>query len=260
MSWTREPLLHFLLFGAIVVALEGPGPVMDDERRVITVDAAVEADIDAQLRQTLGRAPSSEERHAAIGRWVRTEMLAREAARRGLAEGDAVVRSRLSRKMAMVLAASEIPDDPDDATLHAWYAAHADRYRVDARLTVRQLLASTESEAEALRLQLEAGADPRDIEARDPPGGPVLRSRTPERLAELFGSDWVDGLEDDWRVLQSQHGWHVARVESRVVGGQVPFEDARARVLLHWRTARAVEAEELAIDALSTAWEVEGWP
>jgi hypothetical protein len=259
-SWAREPLVHFLLFGALVVALGGPEVDEPEAPRRIVVDDVLAADLEAQLHNTLGRAPTADELHEAVGRWVRTEMLAREAFRRGLAQGDAVVRNRLATKMARVLAASEIPDEPDEATLRAWYDADPGRYRVDERLTLRQLLVASEPEAEDLRLELEAGMDPRDVEGLPPPGGPVLRARTPERLAALFGEAWVAGLDDRWRVLPSSHGWHVVRVESRVEGGPILFADARARVQLHWRSAQDAAAEAAAIAQLSSTWEVDGWP
>jgi hypothetical protein len=254
--WLREPLLHFVAFGLIVFALQRPP---DDPRRVV-VDDAVIAELTRQARSTLEREPTPDDVDHAVRRWVREEMLVREARARGLDRGDPMLRRHLAEKMGFVLAATEVPDAPPDAELRALYAQHRDEFRVEPRLTLRHLVPA---EADAVLARLQAGEDPRGIDAPTP-GGPVLRGRTPSRLAQVYGEPFAAGLEsaplDAWHRRTSPHGVHLVRIEARTDGRDVGFEEARERLLARWMRQRLATVEAEADAAIEGRYEVVGWP
>lgn len=271
----KQPLVQFLAFGVVVVTAQvwwgaGPGASLPSEgdESVIVVDEALRAMLERQLRATLDREPVAGELDDAIEAWVRSEVLVRSARSRGLQEGDATIRAHLARKMAYLLEASEVVQDPPDAELEALYDAMADRWRLDTRVTVRQVFVAGVDElaargAEGLAEALRAGADPVTLASDPAPGGPVLRSRTPERLMELFGGDFAEAVLDAeigaWQVVLGIEGHHVVSVLERREGRSLTFDEARARVLAHWRRTRSEALADRAFEELRGTYDIRGW-
>lgn len=254
MAWWRDPLVHFLGFGLIVTAIEilrggAPAAAPEQERLVYVDTAAIRAD----FAVAAGRPPSDAEARAAIDDWVRTEVMVREARALGLDRDDAVVRARLAQKMVYVVNAVQAPPEPDEATLRARWEAERETFVRPEVLTLRQLFVPDRPAAEALAGHWQAGEDPRSL-ARSlpaPPGGPVLRRRTPERLAEVYGrafADQVSSLQEGVpAVVRSDLGWHVVAVVERTGGRAPTYEEARGRLVQGAKAAWMAQATEAAV-------------
>lgn len=132
----RQPLLHFLLLGGLLLAAERsweatrPGAVWIDE-------ATVE-DLRAQWRRDTGRWPETAELQASLRRQIDEELLLREALRLGLDSKDAVARRQLLANLRFALGTEDAPaTGPDDEAL----LAEARRLDLPARdLVVRRRL------------------------------------------------------------------------------------------------------------------------
>lgn len=269
----REPLVHFLLFGALVVGFEvawsDAAPVGDEA--VIELTAAQTTSITAAWTSTHGEPPTSEELDRELRRWLDEEILVREARRLGLDRDDPVVRAHLAEKMAWLTTTLAGPTEPSEAELRALYEQTLDRYRLESRVTLRQLYVDgLDGEAERRAAELldrwRAGGDPRELiaVADPPPGGPVLRGRTPERLTDLHGAAFAESVfalqEGDLTALPSTSGWHVVQVEALQIGRQLDFEEARDRVAVRWRSEHLQGATDRAMDELRRRYTVRGWP
>ncbi len=269
MTALRDPLVHFLAFGVLVFVAQGVLGGGADER-VIDVTPAVLTSLEKGLEQTLGRAATPEELTVAVDRWLGEEMLVREARARGLHRGDAVIRPRLAQKMAFLLEAREAPAEPGEAQLRLLLDEQREAFRVRGAITLRQLFfgpGPTGHEASRRALDsLQAGASREQIEATasPSPGGPVLRGRSQERLAELFGPAFAAAVAEQapeqWTQHESTHGWHLTRIEARRAGRLLTFEEARGRLVARWRRERTKEAAAAARSALVEVYEVRGWP
>lgn len=295
-SLLREPLVHFLLLGLLVFGadtlLAGDGeraeqiphaaspqadgvatnaPATPPPTATITIDEAVLTDLRRRLEVTRGRPPADGELEEAVDHWIRDEVLVREARRLGLDRGDATIRAHLVDKMAYVHRTGEADATPDEAELRAFYDAHAERYARDDRVTVRQLFVSADApdatERAARLAQRVADGEPFESVAADadpPPGGPVLRGRTAERLVELYGDAFSErattAAEGVWTTVDSPLGVHVIRVEERTLGGALPFEQVRTRVAAHWQRTRTAEGAREAFEEARSRYEVVGWP
>ena len=97
----REPLLHFLLLGALLFwlygalnrgALDAPGEIVVDRARV--------ENIAAQFQRTWQRPPTAQELQGLIDSWVREEVYYREGLAQHLDRDDPVVRRRVAQKLA----------------------------------------------------------------------------------------------------------------------------------------------------------------
>jgi len=261
-----------MLIGVVVFGLEvlltgtplPPNAAEDPSHIIVTPEIVSEQT--TNLSKTLGRAPSSAELQRVMEQWIQTEVLAREARAVGLDRNDAVVRNRLANKMTYVHRSIEVAPRPTDQQLRNLFESNSEDYRIETQLTLRQLYTGAdESLARQLRESWLAGEDPRQLadQALTPPGGPVLRGRTPERLAELFGDSFSDSvltLEDEPKVLASNRGWHVVRVESRRSERQLTFEQAKDRLAIRWQNEWIRTASDKATSDIIKRYRVTGWP
>ncbi len=255
----REPLVHFLVAGAAIVAVHArvaPAPP-----REIVVTAAVVRALRAEQRGRDGVPQTPAEEAAMLQRFVDNEVLYREALARGLDRGDLIVRRRLIQKMAFVSEGLEPVPEPTDAELESYLAAHAERWAVADRVSLTQVFASADRHgahldavAAALRERLAAGADPTTL--GDPfLHGRELRLRSERELAALFGPTFaaraVALAEGAWsEPLRSSYGLHLVRVTARRPGGLPRLAEVREAVARDWREERRAAADRAALDRL----------
>ncbi len=135
----REPLLHFLLLGAVLFAAHGMlsrGGGGEPGRIVVTQDQIESmARLFARARQ---RAPSDAELQGLIRGHVREEVLYREGLALGLDRDDPVIRRRVAQKLEFVTE-GDAAVEPDDGQLQAYLDAHRELFAVEPRFTFRQI-------------------------------------------------------------------------------------------------------------------------
>lgn len=254
-GWAREPLVHFLALGAaLYVGLTWGGVPIDPSSRVIAVDAARKAQLALAFEQVMGRAPTDAELDARIERYVREEVLYREALRLGLDADDAVVRQRMVAKMDMTASAAAEIAEPDEAALRAFFKANQARYAGTRAASFEQRLFSDEQAARA------AMADPGPSRSASLP---AAMDKAPQReIAARFGQQFAEGLADipadgKWHgPIPSGFGWHIVRVTGRSAAAP-DFEMLRARIANDWRSAQIAAREERAYAILRSAYRVD---
>ena len=255
----RDPLTHFLIGGALIFAFFAwRGEEADPASRTISVDRQVQAQIALDFERTLQRAPTDAELDALIARWVREEVLYREALRLGFDAGDPVVRRRLAKKMDFLAASSAQAAEPTGAELERWYRANGARYAEDTRLSFDQVFHAERPPADARPSAL---GDWRTL--GDPSSLPEsLDSRDMAQVAAMFGRDFakrIAGLEpgSGWTgPLASGVGWHFVRLR-KVEPGKIPaLSQVRGRAVEDWRQDTAQAREEAAYRVLRDAYRV----
>ena len=262
-GWTREPLVHFLVAGALVFAFFAlRGNEVDPASRVIDVDRETQAQIALGFERMMSRPPTDAELAGLIENYVHDEVLYREAIRLGFDRDDAIVRRRLAQKMDMAASARAETEIPSDATLKDWYNNHSAKFAEETRYSFDQLWFSDEAAAKAAMDGLEAGADwaklgerislPPSMEGED-------RREVGDTFGELF-LDALDGLEPGqaWHgPVASGLGWHAVRLRARVPGKIPPFENIREDVENDWRSATIEDRRDKAYQVLRDAYRVE---
>ncbi|MFZ9396591.1 MAG: peptidyl-prolyl cis-trans isomerase [Erythrobacter sp.] len=260
--WTREPLVHFLLAGALIYAFFAwRGEEADPASRSITVDRAQQAQLALVFERTMGRAPTDSELDAQIGRFVRDEVLYREALRLGLDQGDAVVRRRMAQKMDMLASARAEAYQPTEAELRSWYSEHGARFAADARYSFDQLWFDSEAAAAAARVRLASGAAWQGLgQAISLP--PSARSMPHDEVTARFGIQFAEGLAalepgERWHgPIPSGLGWHMVRLSAREAGTVPPFDELRDAVEQDWRSSTMAARKEAAYRLLRDAYRV----
>ena len=119
-GWRREPLVHFVVLGAILFALaQWRGGGAGANAIVITpgqVDAMV-----ATFTRTWQRPPTDEELKGLIDDSVREELAVREAVALGLDRDDTVIRRRLRQKVEFIVEGEVDATPVTDAELQAYF-------------------------------------------------------------------------------------------------------------------------------------------
>ncbi len=251
-SLLREPLVHFLVLGLLIFAVDYYMRPPADSRRTINVDAKVENTLVTLFKDGQGREPTQEEVDRLVKRWLLNEIYYREALALGLDQGDAMIRSRLVLKMRDVLLNNLVLDPPSDDTLRAWFEANRKRYDTPKRYDIVQFLVAdaksgSRQQAEKL-LPVSSGGDT----VPEAYANAVRRytGRTRENIADLFGdsfaSDLLDRADAGWRVIGSRKGWHIARVEAVHPAVAADFKKMKLQVKADYgeaqRTIAAFEA------------------
>jgi len=247
----REPLVHFLLIGALLFA--GLTVVRSLRRPVVQIDAQDLNQLAAYWEIQMQRPPSKAELRSIIHDRIDEELLAREALRLGLDKGDMIVRRRLAQKMAFATDDTAVAAEPTEAALRAYYAKTADRYATPVRVAFQQAFFSGDrphggaekAAAQALERAEEGGR-------ADPTGDPFLfplayDDVSAQDLLRDYGSAFVKTLQTapvgTWQgPVLSPYGWHLVKVTSRHRGADLSFESVRDQVRDAYLTERRTEA------------------
>ena len=147
----REPLVHFLLLGAAIFAaysLVSKSSSGEPGRIVITQGQL------ASMREgfilTRQRQPTREEWEGLIRDRVREEVYYREALALGMDKDDTIIRRRLQQKMEFVSNDVAAQAQPSDTELSAYLQAHPDSFRVEKKVTFRQVFLNPEKRGKSL--------------------------------------------------------------------------------------------------------------
>lgn len=238
----REPLLHFLLLGALLFVLYNfvSGARGGADRRIVITNATV-AGLVQNFMGTWQRAPTPSELKGLVSDRIREEVLYRDGVDMGLERDDIVIRRRVLQKLDIISEESADQQTPSDAALQAWLKDHADRYAQPAILDFDQVLfdpvrhgARLKSDLDAALAQLRAGADPAKLGDRGLL--PVHVASSPQdSVVRDFGEEFALALPKSpvgqWQgPVRSGYGAHLVRLNRLVPGRPSTLGEVRASV------------------------------
>jgi hypothetical protein len=250
--WLREPLVHFLILGALLFLVfnwrGGGGP---GSNRIVITPGQIDS-MAAGFARTWQRPPTDQELKGLVDDYVREEMATREAMALGLDRDDTIIRRRLRQKLEFVAEDTIDAAPPTDADLQAWMAQHPETFRVEPQVAFRQVYlspdkhgSSLEADAERLLAQLTAGGPRVDIETL---GDTLMVPREVERttradVARLFGEEFAAAVlkvePGQWTgPLNSGYGLHFVLVSERQEGRTPALAEVRPLVEREFLSAR----------------------
>ena len=259
-----RPLLRFLLVGGLLFALDlahapaaAPRPSaapLDDDALLVQEafargfqrsDDVVRRRLAQNLRFTRPDDARSE------------DALVEEAIRLGMHESDLVVRRRLAQKMRLLLAEPAREQEPSEAELADYLAAHAERFTEPERITLTQLFFDSRARAEAALAALEAGAALPESLGDALPLPRELPPHSGAELAARFGPAFAEaalqGPDARWfGPVPSAYGHHLLRVSARTPAHRSELATVRSELreaLLAERADAAVRAGIAALRA-----------
>ncbi len=242
----REPLVHFLLLGAVIFLLAGRvrGGRVGSGDKIVVTQSQIES-IVVGFSRTWMRPPSQEELQGLVDDFVREEVFYREAKAMGLDQDDVIVRRRMRQKFEFL--AEDLlgrTGPPTDQELEAYLRQHADRYSEEPSFRFEHIFFSREkrgasagAEATAMLARLRSKSAI-DIEKL---GDAFLLPSQFEKTsagetARLFGEKFTNELTKTqlgtWAgPIESSYGLHLVRVNARIPEVAPPLANVRESVL-----------------------------
>ena len=255
-SLWREPLLWFVVLGALVFAadliLHPPGK----DERVITVTKALRQSFIDNFDEDKERVPSDAELQKMIESWVASEILYREGKALKVDLGDDTIRDRIAYKLQLLIFDQAQVQPPSEEQLRTWFESNQERFDEPERVGFYLTPPTDESTA---RRQLEDIQAQRETEELQQQTRAVL-GRPVASLVPSFGEGFRDGLlalpYGEWTVLQSKDGWHVVRLDSRRPGKRTRLQDVYDEALRIWRTDETRKRAWEAVNRLKASYSV----
>ncbi|MEI7443744.1 MAG: peptidylprolyl isomerase [Burkholderiales bacterium] len=257
-AWLREPLLHFLILGALLFAADHLLSADRDDPMTIIVGAAVDREARETFAAARGREPTAEELTALRQVWLDNEVLFREGMALGMDRGDTAIRDRIVFKALSMVDANVKRPPITDETLRAWFEKNRTRYDEPARYDFQEAALvgeNGESEVRAFVAALNAGT-PGDAKA----GLRVFKGRPHSNLVlsygEAFAVDLEQGTSGEWRAMRTREGWRAIRLDTVTPPKPASFEALRPVVIQDWTDAVMAERRTAGVRALASKYRI----
>lgn len=258
----KEPLVHFLIAGALVFTLlSGRAPDLGERR--IVVDERVVGGLVSRFYDSFRRMPTKDETDGLIRDWVQDQVYYREALALGLDEGDEVVVRRMRRKLESLAVADAETKTPSDAELQALIDKDPARYAEDPLTSFEQIF---------------LGADTPDTRRTAEQQLPILRSGgtvpilpipIPGKFSDASSADIAAQFGDEFTLalrgqptgqwsgpVASGLGLHIVRVTKRGATQPPVLVKVRQRVENDWRAAATTKAQSDAYARILKGYDV----
>jgi peptidyl-prolyl cis-trans isomerase C len=272
--WLREPLLHFLLAGAVLFGAYGLlrplTPSHEQPRRIeLTRDDLRQLAV-AWLAQGRGT-PTPQEMAGLVNQKVTEEILAREATALGLDRDDEIIKRRLAQKMDFLAEDVAALYDPTAAELRIWFTQHPDRFALPPRVTFHHLYFSPDRRGADARGAAEAALRQLADQPAHAPSAANLSDpfmfqdaysdRAPDSLAKEFGPQFVRALfaltPSSWQgPIESGYGWHLVWIDALDPGRIPAFEEVEPDVKADWLDDRRREMKRQAFEAMRARYTI----
>jgi hypothetical protein len=255
-NWLREPLLHFLLLGGLLFAIDHFMTGQADNPHIIVVDAKVDDEATQVFRASRGRAPNAEELSALRQIWLDNEVLYREGLALQLDKGDTAIRERVIFKALSILDANVKLPPYDDKLLRGWFESHRAKYDEPARYDFQEAVLAgenSESNVRAFVSALNAGT-PGDAKA----GLRVFKGRPRANIVQSYGDEFAKALElahsGEWQVLPTEGRWRAIRLDTITPAKPAVYEAVRGVVLQDWTDATMAKQRTAVVRALANKY------
>jgi hypothetical protein len=250
----REPLVHFLVLGAIVFALF---QLAADRREVpesqITVSPGRIEQLVTGFSRTWRRPPTREELDGLVEDYIREEVLYREALAMNLDKDDTVVRRRLRQKLEFLTSETSALVAPTEQDLQSWLDRNPDKFRIEPSAAFSQIYFNPDRPGQpaltAASRTLAQLSPAVQLSAVTELGDPTMLPREMPltsigEIGRVFGDEFGRGLLEPqpgrWiGPVRSGYGWHLVRVNERTAGSSRPLPEVRQAVQREWYVAQS---------------------
>ena len=257
-AWMREPLLHFVVLGALLFAVDHTLIGRADDPKRIVVGAAVDNEARELFMASSGREPDAQELKALRSVWLDNEVLYREGLALQVDKGDIAIRERVIFTALSVVDANVKLPPFDDALLRAWFEAHRTKYDEPARFDFQEAALAGDSSEATVRVFVDAlnTGSPGDAKA----GLRVFKGRPHANLVQSYGPEFAQALAAapaaEWRAQRTRDGWRAMRLDAITPPRPAAFEALRGVVLQDWTDAVLSEQRSAAVRALTKKYDV----
>jgi peptidyl-prolyl cis-trans isomerase C len=266
----RDPLVHFLLVGALLFAAYSWGgadrETESGDNRIV-VDQAQLDHLTTLWRAQWKRDPAPSDLAAIIDRHLRQEVFYREALKMNLDHNDEIIRRRLAQKMeAVANDLSKLMDPPTEEQLRSFFHDREDLFELPRAFAFRQVLFLPREAAEPSRmeetlaaLQQGAGIPSARLNKLGLPADWSLTAVA--TLDNSFGPGFADALDalpvGTWSgPVRSGYGWHLVLLEEKRDAVLPDFDEVRDIVARQYEYYSVLEAQERVYEELANNYEI----
>jgi PPIC-type PPIASE domain len=255
----REPLAHFVVFGALIFAADQLVLAVRGNPQDIVVPQAVYTEARDTFVGGMKRDPTPAELQVLVDRWVDNEVLYREGVTLGLDKGDPAMRDRVIFKALSVAQAGLALPKIDEAGLRTWFESRRERYDIPARFDFEEaVLAGGDASAEKLqKFAVSLNAQ----QAPDAEGSlRIFKDRPRPNLVKNYGESFATSLEQQtvgrWNAIQSQDDLRVVRLTAMTAGQAASFDAIKEQVYKDWKEDTASQLTKKAIHEMAKKFRI----
>jgi parvulin-like peptidyl-prolyl isomerase len=248
----HEPLIHFLLIGAVLFAAYR---YLQPARNAAPSSKEIQLSLD-ELSQLVvlfqsqwKREPTLEELNLLVENKVKQEVLYREALAMGLDKNDEIVKRRMAQKMQFLAEDVAAAREPTTDELKTWYGKNAEKFAMPKRVSFRHLYFSpdrrgTNAAIDAVKLLAQLAGQPETVKLPESSADPFMfqeyyRDRALDYLGKEFGPQFAQAVgklpAGAWQgPIESGYGWHLVFVDTAIPGRVPGFEEIESDVKTAW--------------------------
>jgi hypothetical protein len=271
----REPLVHFLLLGALLFAgysYFDRGYGTDDTSRQIRLSGDDLAQLAMLFQSQWKRDPTPDEFARMVETKVQEEVLYREGLAMGLDKGDTIVKRRMAQKMQFVAEDVAAARTPTSAELQEWFGKNTDKFQDPPRVSFRHLYFAPDkrgarAQGDAADALARLAGEPENSKLAATLADPFMfqdyySDRAPVYLGKEFGPKFAVAVAKlppgSWQgPIESGFGWHLVFVDTFVPGRIPPFEEIESDIRTAWLSEQKTTAWQRAykdMRAKYTVW------
>jgi hypothetical protein len=269
----REPLVHFLLVGAILFgaysyAERAHGGIEQATQIRLSIDDI--SQLVLVFRSHWRRDPTPQELRVLVEDRVREEVLYREALALGLDRDDTIVRRRMAQKIQFLV--EDAAREPPREELATWYLANRDQFALPSRVSFRHLYFSPDRRGARARDDAAAAltklaGQPEDSSLAANLADAFMfqeyyRDRAADFLGKEFGPNFALAVAKlspaSWQgPVESGFGWHLVFIDALIPGRVPAFEEVENDVKQAWFAAQKARAWEKAYKEMRAKYTVQ---
>jgi len=272
MPWYKEPLVHFLLLGALLFAVNAVvGESGGSDLETLSVTREDIAWLSSAWSRQWRRPPTATELEGLITNHIREEILYREALAMGLDSDDTIVRRRMVQKLEFLTEDLIDQIEPPEDQLLEYFGEHVEDYRDPELRSFTHIFFSTDQRGagavtEAARIVADLRAMPQSPERAPELGYRFMMQydysrRSEVEVARHMGTEFARALFElapgEWEgPVKSGYGVHVVRVHEIEASRLPDFAEVRENVRDDLMRARREKANAAFYEGLKSRYEI----
>ena len=241
-SILKEPLVHFLLLGALMFGVYGLIDNESDEENVIVIDDYDMKNLIASWEMQWKRIPDEKELKNLVEQNLRQEVFYQEALKMNLDHNDEIIKRRLAQKMLFLSNDLASLKEPSEEELKEFFSKREKDYEIESEYTLYQIVFGNDyhdkAEEVAEQILTRIGSiHPQDLLERGDPLPFQFRytSISSSELDRIFGSRFSEQLADSdpekWLgPVTSAYGAHLIWISEKIEAETPNFETVKELV------------------------------
>ncbi len=267
--WLREPLVHFLVMGALLFLLfHFAKESTANKQGEIVVTAGTIRTLSENFQRVWRRPPTQKELDSLIQDHVTEEIYYREAIALGLDRDDTIIRRRLRQKMEFLVDGMGNMREPTDKDLQSYLQKHPEKFRVETRYTFNQVYLNPDQHKELQKDAVELLQKLNNSENSDPSQygdrfmlGYYFSNQPESNVGRTFGDGFAKQLSrletGKWvGPIESGYGLHLILITDRTEGRLPDLSEVRAEVQREWLAAEQKQTTDKFFEQLRSRYSV----